>query len=94
MAKLPSLTARKVVRALKHAGFVGDRQKGSHLMLLNLQTKARTVVPVHPGHTIKEQLLTRYHSGCELIGGRVLEVALISDRAAHPRLGLSLPPKF
>jgi predicted RNA binding protein YcfA (HicA-like mRNA interferase family) len=33
MAKLPSLTARKVVRALKRAGFVEDRQKGSHLAL-------------------------------------------------------------
>ena len=27
MAKLPSLTARKVIRALKRAGFVEDRQK-------------------------------------------------------------------
>jgi predicted RNA binding protein YcfA (HicA-like mRNA interferase family) len=27
MAKLPSLTARKVLRALKRAGFVEDRQK-------------------------------------------------------------------
>jgi predicted RNA binding protein YcfA (HicA-like mRNA interferase family) len=27
MAKLPSLTARKVVRALKRAGFIEDRQK-------------------------------------------------------------------
>lgn len=57
MAKLPSLTARKVVRALKCAGFVEDRQKGSHLILVHPQTKARTVVPVHPGRTIKESLL-------------------------------------
>ena len=57
MSKLPSLTARKVVRALKRAGFVEDRQKGSHLMLIHLETKARTVVPVHPGRTIKEPLL-------------------------------------
>jgi predicted RNA binding protein YcfA (HicA-like mRNA interferase family) len=57
MAKLPSLTARKVVRALKGAGFVEDRQKGSHLVLVHLQTKARTVVPIHPGRAIKEPLL-------------------------------------
>ena len=57
MAKLPSLTARKVVRALKRAGFVEDRQRGSHLILIRTDTKARTVVPVHPGRTIKEPLL-------------------------------------
>ena len=57
MAKLPSLTARKVVRALQRAGFVEDRQKGSHLMLIQPETKARTVVPIHPGKTIKEPLL-------------------------------------
>jgi predicted RNA binding protein YcfA (HicA-like mRNA interferase family) len=57
MAKLPSVTARKVIRALKRAGFVEDRQRGSHLILIHPSTKARTVVPVHPGRTIKEPLL-------------------------------------
>jgi predicted RNA binding protein YcfA (HicA-like mRNA interferase family) len=57
MAKLPSLTARNVVRALKHAGFVEDRQKGSHLILIHPEKKVRTVVPVHPGRSIKEPLL-------------------------------------
>jgi len=57
MAKLPSLTARKIVRALRRAGFVEDRQKGSHLILIHRETNARTVVPVHSGRTIKEPLL-------------------------------------
>ena len=57
MAKLPSLTARKVVRALKRAGFVEDRQRGSHLIMIHAESKARTVVPVHPGQSIKEPLL-------------------------------------
>ena len=57
MAKLSSLTARKVVRALKRAGFVEDRQKGSHLILIHPDKKVRTVVPVHSGRTIKEPLL-------------------------------------
>jgi predicted RNA binding protein YcfA (HicA-like mRNA interferase family) len=57
MAKLPSLSARKVIRALKHAGFIEDRQKGSHLILIHPTSKARTVVPVHPGRSIKEPLL-------------------------------------
>jgi predicted RNA binding protein YcfA (HicA-like mRNA interferase family) len=55
MPKLPSLTAKKVVRALKRAGFVEDRQKGSHLVLI--RDSARTVVPMHSGRTIKESLL-------------------------------------
>jgi len=46
-----------VVRALKRAGFAEDRQRGSHLILIHPETKARTVVPVHPGRTIKEPLL-------------------------------------
>jgi len=39
------------------AGFVEDRQKGSHLVLIRPETKTRTVVPVHAGRTIKEPLL-------------------------------------
>ena len=57
MSKLPSLTARKVVRALKRAGFVEDRQRGSHLIMIHPESKARTVVPVHPGRAIKAPLL-------------------------------------
>ena len=57
MSKLPALTARQVVRALRRAGFVEDRQKGSHLMLIQPVTKARTVVPIHRGKTIIEPLL-------------------------------------
>jgi predicted RNA binding protein YcfA (HicA-like mRNA interferase family) len=57
MARLPSLTARKLIRALRRAGFVEDRQRGSHLILIHPQTKARTVVPVHTGRTLKEPLV-------------------------------------
>ncbi len=57
MSKIPALTARKVIRALRRAGFVEDRQKGSHLVLIHRETQSRTVVPVHAGRTIKEPLL-------------------------------------
>lgn len=57
MTKLPALTAKKVISALKRAGFVENRQKGSHLILINSKSKARTVIPVHPGRTIKPPLL-------------------------------------
>ena len=57
MSKIPALTAKKVIRALKASGFVEDRQKGSHLILIHLKTKARTVVPVHSGKTLKKSLV-------------------------------------
>ncbi len=57
MKNLPALNSRKVVKALKKAGFVEDRQKGSHLVLINPSTNKRAVVPIHPGKTIKKPLL-------------------------------------
>ena len=57
MAKLPALTSKQVVRALKKLGFKEDRQKGSHLVLINLTTGKRTIIPVHAGKTIKKPLL-------------------------------------
>ncbi len=57
MPALPSLNARKVVRTLKKAGFVEERQKGSHLVLVHPQTRARTIVPIHGGKTVKKSLV-------------------------------------
>ena len=57
MPRIPSLTARKIIQALKRMGFVEDRQKGSHLVLVHPQTKARTVVPIHAGKTLKKSLV-------------------------------------
>lgn len=45
------------MRSCALAGFVEDRQKGSHLVLIRPETKTRTVVPVHAGRTIKEPQL-------------------------------------
>ena len=63
---LPALTAKKVVQALKRAGFVEDRQKGSHLVLFNPETGARTVVTIHYGRTIKRSLLYTIISDAKL----------------------------
>lgn len=57
MPLLPSLNARKIIRALKKAGFIEERQKGSHLVLVSRQMKARTVVPIHGGRTVKISLV-------------------------------------
>lgn len=56
---LPSLSSIKVVRALKRAGFVEVRQKGSHLILFNGATGRRVTVPRHKGKDIKKPLLRK-----------------------------------
>jgi len=49
MAKLPSVSGERLVRALKRAGFVELRQKGSHVSLERRvgDKTFRTVVPMH-----------------------------------------------
>lgn len=53
MTRLPRITATDLVRALKRLGFVEARQTGSHLVLTRETTRARVVVPMHPGRTLK-----------------------------------------
>jgi predicted RNA binding protein YcfA (HicA-like mRNA interferase family) len=49
VAKLPSVSGERVIRALKRAGFVGQRQKESHVSLEKRTAEIvfRTVVPMH-----------------------------------------------
>lgn len=47
MTRLPTLTARKLVAALKRAGFVEDRRRGSHLYLWHPVKRRATCVPMH-----------------------------------------------
>ena len=56
---LPSLSPTQVVRALKRAGFVEIRQKGSHLILFNEATGRRVTIPMHKGKDIKKPLLRK-----------------------------------
>ena len=48
MSKLPVLSADKVVKALKHAGFKIVRQSGSHIHLWNNESRTLVTVPNHP----------------------------------------------
>ena len=47
MSKLPVLKQRKIIAALKRAGFEKVDQHGSQLYLRNPKTKRTTTVPVH-----------------------------------------------
>lgn len=51
--KLPRVTGREVVRALERAGFVVDRQRGSHVILIHPQSRRRVSIPIHAGQTVK-----------------------------------------
>lgn len=50
MGRLSGFSAVEVIRKLRHAGFVFDRNaKGSHEVWMHPQTRARVTVPNHPG---------------------------------------------
>ena len=58
MTRLQTITARNVIKKLKKAGFVFDRQaKGSHEIWYNPITKRRTTIPNHPGIDIPKGTL-------------------------------------
>jgi predicted RNA binding protein YcfA (HicA-like mRNA interferase family) len=58
MPKLPTLTAQKIIKAIKKNGFTLDRSRGSHQTFLNPdKPNATVVIPVHPGKDIGKGLL-------------------------------------
>lgn len=47
MPSFPSLTPKQLIRVLERKGFVLDRVKGSHHILIHPETRRRAVVPFH-----------------------------------------------
>ncbi|WP_250124511.1 type II toxin-antitoxin system HicA family toxin [Chroococcidiopsis sp. CCMEE 29] len=64
MSKLPSLTGREVIAALR-AGFEVIRVRGSHHFLLHSEGR-RTVILVHSGETIGPGLLAQILRDCQM----------------------------
>lgn len=58
MTRLPRLTGKKVVAALRRAGFDVIRTKGSHCFLRHQDGRA-TVVPIHGAEIIGPGLMTK-----------------------------------
>jgi predicted RNA binding protein YcfA (HicA-like mRNA interferase family) len=52
MSKLPSVSAREVIRVAEQVGFAFDRQKGSHAVYLRVSDRRRLVIPVHRDATL------------------------------------------
>ncbi|MGK7904974.1 MAG: type II toxin-antitoxin system HicA family toxin [Hormoscilla sp.] len=65
MTKLPSLTGREVIAALRKVGFEVARVRGSHHILIHSDGR-RTIVPVHAGETIGAGLLAQIMRDCEM----------------------------
>jgi len=65
VTRLPRITGREVVAALRKAGFEVVRIRGSHQFLRHGDGRG-TVVPVHAGETIGPGLLTSILRDCEL----------------------------
>ncbi len=57
MTRLPTLNARKVIAALKRAGFAEIRQRGSHLYLWHSSRQLQTCVPTHGGNDLARLLV-------------------------------------
>ncbi len=50
--KLPRVDCQDLIRALQRAGFVEQRQRGSHLHLKRESDGKRVTVPVHKGRIV------------------------------------------
>ncbi len=59
MTRLPILNSKKIIKALKQAGFEEDIQHGSHLYFWHPIKKLRTCVPIHAGKDIGRSLLRK-----------------------------------
>ncbi len=53
MTKMPRVTYRELIKALKRAGFEERRQRGSHLYLWREYDNVRVIVPIHQGRDMR-----------------------------------------
>ncbi len=65
MNRFSSHTGRQIIKALKQAGFVVTRIRGSHHFLKHTDSRA-TVVPVHGSETIGPGLFNKILRDVEL----------------------------
>ena len=73
MTKLPRLSARQLIGALRKAGFQVIRRRGSHRFLQHADGRA-TVVPVHATERIGPGLLFKILRDCEITRDELLRL--------------------
>ncbi|MEP6484088.1 MAG: type II toxin-antitoxin system HicA family toxin [Rudaea sp.] len=77
MSRLPSVTGRKLIAALKRLGFKVIRVRGSHHYLQHADGRA-TVVPVHAGEDIGRGLLAQILRDADITDAVLKKTPLIS----------------
>jgi predicted RNA binding protein YcfA (HicA-like mRNA interferase family) len=55
--KLPAVTGKDLARVAQRLGFEFRRQKGSHAIHVRPSDRARVVIPMHSGVTLKPKTL-------------------------------------
>jgi predicted RNA binding protein YcfA (HicA-like mRNA interferase family) len=65
MSRLPSVTGKQLIGALKRLGFQEIRIRGSHRYLRHTDGRT-TVVPIHAGETIGPGLLSKILRDAEI----------------------------
>ena len=63
---LPSYTSKKLIRFFKKQGWREDRQRGSHLSLVNPDGSKTITIPVHSGTDIGKGLFKRILNDAEI----------------------------
>lgn len=73
MNKLPPLTGKEIITTLKKAGFIVERQRGSHVFMKHSDGRV-TVVPVHSGEKIGPGLISKILRDVEMIKDDFLKI--------------------
>jgi len=72
MTTSPSITASRLIRALRKFGFEVIRTKGSHHFVQHLDGRC-TVVPLHKGESIGRGLLAQILRDCDITKEELLK---------------------
>ncbi|MGK5091626.1 type II toxin-antitoxin system HicA family toxin [Deltaproteobacteria bacterium TL4] len=76
MSNFPSLTGKKLIKALRKAGFDVIRIRGSHHFLQHSDGRC-TTVPVHSGETIGSGLLNQILKDSDMSREELLQITSI-----------------
>lgn len=88
MSTFPSVTGKKLIRALQKIGFEVVRTKGSHHFLQHPDGRC-TVVPVHKGESIGRGLLAQILRDCEITREQLQKISVVSGYKSN---SVNCPP--
>jgi predicted RNA binding protein YcfA (HicA-like mRNA interferase family) len=58
MANIPSVSSKRLVRALEKLGCIATRQRGSHVTVVNHRKMTVTSIAMHPGEMKRNHIRT------------------------------------